>query len=71
MPIMRKRTRLRLSKKNKLLTDLTFSKSGYQVVKYSMTQEEFEASGYQYDMAVARMKIDGTGFKTLKKYFVS
>ena len=58
-------------KKNKLLTDLTFSKSGYQVVKYSMTQEEFEASGYQYDMAVARMKIDGTCFKTLKKYFVS
>lgn len=58
-------------KKNKLLTDLTFSKSGYHVVRYDFSQEEFEASGYKYDVAMARMKIDGTGFKILKKYFVS
>lgn len=56
--------------KNKLLSDMTFSKSGYHVVWYTMTQEEFEASGGQYDMAVARMKINGKGFKFLKKYYV-
>lgn len=57
--------------KNRLLSDMTFSKSGYHVVEYTMTQEEYEASGYKYDMAMARMKINGTGFKILKKYFVS
>lgn len=56
--------------KNKLLSDMTFSKSGYHVVWYTMSQEEFEASGGRYDMAVARMKIDGKGYKILKKYYV-
>ena len=37
----------------------------------TLTQEEFESSGYQYDMAMARMKINGKGYKVLKKYYVS
>lgn len=56
--------------KNKLLTGMTFSKSGYHVVQNTMTQEEFEASGYQYDMAISRMKIDGKGYKVLQKFYV-
>lgn len=57
--------------KNKRVEDITFSKSGYQVVRTVLTQKEFEASGYKYDMAMARMKLDGSGYKTLKKYYVS
>lgn len=56
---------------NKRISEITFSKSGYQVVNVSLTQEEFEASGYRYDMAVARMKLNGKGFKILKKYYIS
>ena len=56
--------------KNRYLSGMTFSKSGYHVVNYTMTQEEYEASGGRYDVAVARMKINGKGFKILKKYFV-
>lgn len=57
--------------KNRRVEDITFSKSGYQVVRTVLTQKEFEASGYKYDMAMARMKLDGSGYKTLKKYYVS
>lgn len=56
--------------KNKYLSNMTFSQSGYHMFQYVMTQEEFEASGYQYDMAAACMKLDGKGFKILKKYYV-
>ena len=57
--------------KNRRVEDITFSKSGYQVVRTALSQKEFEASGYKYDMAIARMKLDGSGYKTLKKYYVS
>ena len=55
--------------KNKYLSSMIWSKSGYHVFQYSMTQEEFEATGY--DVAMVRMKLDGTGYKVLKKFFVS
>ena len=54
--------------RNKYLSSMTWSKSGYHVFQYSMTQEEYEASGY--DVAMVRMKLDGTGYKVLKKFFV-
>ena len=54
--------------KNKYLSSMIWSKSGYHVFQYSMTQEEFEATGY--DVAMVRMKLDGTGYKVLKKFFV-
>ena len=57
--------------KNRRVEDITFSQSGYQVGRIVLTQKEFEASGYKYDMAMARMKLDGSGFKILKKYYVS
>ncbi len=57
--------------KNKRVQGMTFSKYGYQVANVALTQEEFEASGYRYDMAIARVKLNGTGYKTLKKYYVS
>lgn len=56
--------------KNKYLSSMTWSKSGYHVFQYSMTQEEFEKSGYQYDVAMVCMKLDGTGYKVLKKFYV-
>lgn len=52
--------------KNKRVQGMTFSKSGYQVANVALTQKEFEASGYRYDMAIARVKLNGTGYKTLK-----
>ncbi len=57
--------------KNRRVENITFSRSGYQVVRTALTQKEFEASGYKYDMAMARMKLDGSGYKILKKYYVS
>lgn len=57
--------------KNKRVQGMTFSKYGYQVANVVLTQEQFEASGYRYDMAIARVKLNGTGYKTLKKYYVS
>lgn len=53
---------------NKYLSSMIQSKSGYYVFQSSMTQEEFEKTGY--DVAMVRMKLDGTGYKILKKYFV-
>lgn len=54
--------------KNKYLSSMIWSKSGYHVFQYSMTQEEFEATGS--DVAMVRMKLDGTGYKVLKKFYV-
>lgn len=54
--------------KNKYLSSMTRSKSGYHVFQYTMTQEEYEKSGC--DVAMVRMKLDGTGYKVLKKFFV-
>ena len=54
--------------KNKYLVSMIWSKSGYHVFQNFMTQEEFEKTGC--DVAMVRMKLDGTGYKILKKFFV-
>ena len=48
----------------------TNSTYAYHVAEHIFTQEEFEKSGYRYDLAVVRVKLDGTGFKILKKYYM-
>ena len=57
--------------KDRRVENITFSRSGYHVCRIALTQKEFEASGGKYDVAMARMKLDGSGFKILKKYYVS
>lgn len=63
------KNRVSVVAKNKYFSSMIWSRSGYHVFRYSMTQEEYEKSGC--DVAMVRMKLDGTGYKILRKFFVS
>lgn len=58
-------------KSNVYVSSVIYSKSGYNVYVSSYSQEEYEASEGRYTTQTARMKADGTGWKTLAKYFES
>ena len=63
--------REKLVRKNMTVTDIVFSKSGYNIYTNYMSFKDQEKCNYKYNFEILRMTSQGEGYKSIFKYFAS